>query len=133
MRQRWPYSKSPAKGAVMNRWTSLLSALLLVLMLWTGEAAHAAEQLECIPVSAEAADHFDGDSDQTSPDQEQGAAHHHSGCSGHQAAATLDVSALGFFLSDRVIPRVTCAVGELRRDPDTGLRPPIAVTMLSLA
>lgn len=110
----------------MNRWISLVSALLLVLTLWTGEAAHAAERLECIPVSAQAAGHFDGDSDQTPSDREQGAAHHHSGCSGHSVAATVDMAPLDLFHLGRVPPTFREDDGTLGLVPDAGLRPPIA-------
>lgn len=113
-------------GALMNRWTSLLSALLLVFSLWAGEAAHAAEKFECIPISAEAAGHFDGDSDQNSTDREQGAAHHHSGCSGHSVAATLDVSAVDLFRLAQASPRVARQARTHGWDPDAGIRPPIA-------
>lgn len=113
-------------GALMNRWTALLSALLLVFSLWTGEAAHAAEKFECIPISAEAAGHFDGDSDQKSTDREQGAAHHHSGCNGHSVAATLDVFAVDLFRPAQAIPRLACEARTHGWDPGAGLRPPIA-------
>lgn len=110
----------------MSRWISLLGAMLLVLTLWAGEAAHAAERFECIPVSAQTAGHFEGDSDQRSSDREQGAGHHHSSCIGHQAAATLNESSVDFFHLAETHPLVRCEAGIVGWYPDAGLRPPIA-------
>lgn len=110
----------------MHRWSSYLSAMMLVLMLWTGGAAHAAEQFQCIPVSSEAANHFEGDSDQTSSDPGKNVAHHHSGCSGHHIAADVDASAVSFPHSAALIPLAWRQAGVPGRGPDADLRPPIA-------
>lgn len=110
----------------MNRWTSLLGALMLVLVFWTGGAAHAAEKFECIPVSADATGHFEGDSDQAPSDRGQDVGHHHSVWSDHHVAATADAlavklprSAASDFLAWR-------EAGVPGRGPDADLRPPIA-------
>ena len=110
----------------MNRWTSLLGALMLVLMLWTGGAAHAAERFDCMPISAEAADHFDGDQDQVPSSPDQGVAHHHSGCNGHHLAAPSSVASVEINARDGTIPLAWREAGVPGRGPESHLRPPIA-------
>lgn len=110
----------------MHRWTYLLAALMLVLIFWTGGAAHAAETFECNPVSAEAAGHFEVDSDQTPSDCGQGVGHEHSSCSGHQVAATADARAIDISYTGTRDPLPWREAGVPGRGPDTQLRPPIA-------
>ena len=111
----------------MNRWTSIFGALLLVLMLWTGGAAHAAERFDCIPATAaEAAGHFDGDQDQVPSGPDQGVAHHHAGCGGHHEAAPANVAAVELALSQDLVPFAWRESGRPGRGPDSDLRPPIA-------
>lgn len=110
----------------MYRWVSLLGAVMLILMLWTGSAAHAAERFDCMPVTAEAAGHFDGDQDQVPARPDQGAAHHHSGCSGHQLAAPASLSSLVTDFSQKTVPFAWREAGVPGRGPDADLRPPIA-------
>lgn len=108
----------------MLRWTSIVCAVMLVLMLWTGGAAHAAEQFSCIPAGAEATIHFDGDRDQQSSQNGEDVAHHHS-CNGHQIAAAGDSAGLmvlaGRDTFGRRIDRYVLGQG-----PSEQLRPPIA-------
>lgn len=110
----------------MNRWTSLFGALLLVLMLWTGGAAHATERFDCVPVIAETAGHFDGDQDQIPSSPDEGVAHHHSGCNGHHVAAPASLSSLDIGRSEEVAPLTWREAGVPGRGPDSDLRPPIA-------
>ena len=110
----------------MNRWTSILGALLLVLMLWTGSSARAAERFDCIPMTAEAANHYDGERDQAPTGPDQGVAHHHSCCSGHQIAAPATVATVEIALSERLAPFIWREAGIPGRDPDRQLRPPMA-------
>ncbi len=110
----------------MNRWTTIVGALMLLLMLWTGGLAHAAEQASCIPATAESAGHFEGDGDEAPSDSGQGTMHHHTGCSGHQIAASAEgpgVSLPRFSKSLRFPRR---QAGLHSHDPDGQLRPPIA-------
>lgn len=110
----------------MQRWLTLVGAVMLVLMLWTGGAAHAAERFDCIPASSEAPGHFEGDRDQAPAKGEKGVAHHHSGCPGHQLGAPADGAAsLASTQSAAFIP------GWIEErmsghSPDRQLRPPIA-------
>lgn len=110
----------------MLRWTSIVGAVMLVLMLWTGGAAHAAERFSCIPVGAEATVHFDGDEDQAPSTSDQGTMHHHSGCSGHVVAAPVDGSANAFSGSKRSSHLAWRESGMRSRSPESELRPPIA-------
>ena len=105
---------------------TFLGAMMLVLMLWAGGVAHAAERVDCIPATTEAAGHYDGDGDQIPSDREQGAAHHHTGCSGHHLAAPARVADAPLCSSAgaRAFPRNEA--GPPSRGPDNLLRPPIA-------
>lgn len=110
----------------MHRWIHLLGALALVLLLWTGGTAQAAEGHLPITVAAESAGHFAGDRDEVPSDQHNGAPHHHFACGEHAAAAWTNDPA------DTIIPLISApAPGHPRsvldgREPDTQIRPPIA-------
>ena len=110
----------------MHRWTSLLGAILLVLMLWTGGAAHATERFDCIPATAEAADHFEGDQDQVPSSPDKGMAHHHSGCGGHHVAAPASIPPIDLALQQDTASFAWHEVGVPGHSPDNDLRPPIA-------
>ena len=110
----------------MRRWTHILRALMLVLMLWTSGIAQAAERFDCIPTETEVAGHYEGDPDQLPADSQQGAAHHHSGCSGHQIAAPSETAELIIGLSAATVPFAWREAGVPARGPDSLLRPPIA-------
>lgn len=110
----------------MSRWTTLFGALMLVLMLWSGSAAHAVEELNCNPVAAETIGHYEGDTDQVPADPDMGVAHHHAGCSGHQLAAPLDSMGLDIAITGVAKPYVRPLTGLPDVVPDAELRPPIA-------
>ena len=105
---------------------SLVGTLMLVVMLWTGTTAHAAEAMGCIEVSVDAAGHFDGDGDEVPADPDKGAPHHHGGCHGHHVGVAADAEG----------PKTISAASGTRGlrpealaascDPGTALRPPIA-------
>ena len=111
---------------LMQRLTAIFGGLMLVLFVWTGSAAHAAQRFDCIPVSSEAPGHFEGDRDEAPAKGEKGVAHHHSGCSGHQYAASA-----GYDLPSAPHQTSSAAIGwneghATSREPDQQLRPPIA-------
>ena len=110
----------------MQRLTTFFGVLMLVLFIWTGSSAHAAERLDCIPVSSEAPGHFEGDRDQSPAKGEKGVAHHHSGCNGHQYAASAD--ALVPLMPTHRTPVAARWIEQYAasREPDNQLRPPIA-------
>lgn len=104
----------------------LVASLMLAVMLWTANAAHAAEAFGCVEVSAEAPGHFDGDRDQVSGDTDKAVPHHHAGCHGHHNATTAD---------GEDSPATVSAPAPMDRSPDSrvsgrgppaALRPPIA-------
>lgn len=110
----------------MHRWTSLIGALMLVLMLWTGGAAHATERFDCIPVTSEVAGHFQGDRDEAPAGRDQSAGHHHTGCSGHQIAAPTDHATLELSFVVIAVPASPQQSGVPGQGPGSALRPPIA-------
>lgn len=99
---------------------------MLVLMLWTGGAAHAAERFGCIPVTAETIEHFDGDEDQLPSSPDQGVAHHHSGCVGHHVTVPAGLTSIEIVALDTDIPFTWREAGVPGHDPEGDLRPPIA-------
>ena len=110
----------------MRRILPLLSAFMLVLMLWTGSAAHAAEAMECGSETSASAGHYEGDSDEVPADTDDPSPHHHGVCHGH---------CVGVPSGGEPIPAVVHAeapTGSLQEDfhsgtpPDSALRPPIA-------
>lgn len=109
----------------MQRWTSLLGALMLVLTLWTGGAAHAAG-FDCMSVPAEANGHFEDGQDKEQPAPDQNVAHQHSGCSGHHLTPPAEIVAAGTQLSGQLAPVAWRESGKPGRGPDSHLRPPIA-------
>lgn len=110
----------------MLRWTSLLCAMMLVLMVWTGTAAHAAERLDCIPATSETAGHYEGGGDEWPSKGETGTVHHHGGCGGHQLA--MPAEGVGHVLAGAqpATPIGWEEFGLAGRVPDDRLRPPIA-------
>lgn len=109
----------------MRLWT-MLGALMLVLLLWTGGMAHAAERVDCIPASESSIVQHGSDRDEIPAGPEQGAAHHHSGCSGHHLVAPAVVTTVNVPLPARDVPFAWREAGVPGRDPDSLLRPPIA-------
>lgn len=126
MRRRLPTGIRLLWAIPMRRWTSILGAMLVVLMLWTGGLAHAAEQARCIPPTAESAAHFEGDGDEAPANGEQGTAHHHTGCGGHQVAAGVDYPRLDLQNATASLRFQGRQAGLHGHDPDGQLRPPIA-------
>ena len=110
----------------MRSWKTLIGTLMLVLMMWTGGLAQAAEREICMPATTESAGHYEGDRDQRPADREQGAAHHHSGCSGHQLAASAEEPGMIAKLVSGPAPLERSKTGLYGHDPDGRLRPPIA-------
>ena len=111
----------------MPSWLRLVSALMLAVMLWTANAAHAAQAFGCAEVSAEAPGHFDGDNDQTPADTDKAVPHHHGGgCHGHHNAMTANGE--GAPVADSA-PALIDRSPDSRvsgRGPPAALRPPIA-------
>lgn len=110
----------------MRRLLPLLSTLLLVLVLWTGTAAHAAEALDCSDVTVGSAGHYEGDGDEVPSDSDTATPHHHSVCHGHCMLMPLDGDSVAF--DNENGSGMAAAPYDLSggSGPDTALRPPIA-------
>ena len=110
----------------MHRLLHLLGALALVLTLWTGGTARAAEGYMPIPVAVESAGHFAGDKDEVPSDQHQGVPHHHFACGEHAAAAWSNIPAAPVLqpIGEPGLARPRSILSG--REPDTQIRPPIA-------
>ena len=109
----------------MRRWLSSISALLLVLMVWTG-TAHAAETFRCIEVSSESTGHFDGDRDEVPADADKAVPHHHGGCNGHHVAVADESASAGSAFMDRAALALPLHDASPSAEPEAALRPPIA-------
>lgn len=110
----------------MRRFLPLLASLMLAVMLWSGNAAQAAEAFGCVEASADAVGHFEGDSDEVPFDSEKGTVHHHGGCHGHHSA----IADHGAAAPTGAASPAQMTVREPRFPRGTGpgmtLRPPIA-------
>lgn len=111
----------------MRRFLPLLRIMMLAVLLWTGNVAHAAEDLECSAPAAVEANHVDlGGPDGAPGDPGKAAPHQHAGCHGHHVANPS--SALGepadFARTQPRFGRVTPAGAGA--SPNSALRPPIA-------
>ena len=114
------------RAVTMHRLLPFLSALMLVLVLWTGSVAHAAEAIDCGEVTTSVVGHFEGDRDEVPADSDKATPHHHNACHGHCVAmSSSDDAALPLHASSG---SVTEAVSDFRSGagPGASLRPPIA-------
>ena len=109
----------------MLRLINLLTALLLVLMVWTGTAAQASERIDCNPVCELAADGIGSDRDEVPLDPDKSVAHQHTGCGHHIAGPILDIVP-GPQVRARIVVLARQDAGHPGRQPDSDLRPPIA-------
>ena len=110
----------------MRGWLSLVCALMLAVMLWTGSVAHAAGAIGCVEVSADSVGHFEGDSDQVPADSGKGVPHHHGGCSGHCIGVPANAGTVEPAKAGADAPSLCTNFGLPTREPDRTLRPPIA-------
>lgn len=110
----------------MRRILPLVSALMLMLVIWTGSAAHAAEAFSCAEVAASAEGHFDGDSDEVPADGDKAAPHHHSACHGHCVGTPQEAKKGAFPGAKDASMIASTAAFQFGNDPGTALRPPIA-------
>lgn len=110
----------------MRRLMPLLSAFMLILMLWTGSAAHAAEAMECGEEVTAAAGHYEGDGVEVPADSDSPEPHHHGVCHGHCVGVPV-VDRLVDHVEHSVVPNgVFKEAFHSGTPPDSALRPPIA-------
>ena len=110
----------------MSRLVAVLCALMLVLSFGMGTTAHAKQRFDCMPVTSQTAGHFDGDRDESPSKSQKGAAHHHSGCSGHHFGSPSEIEEPTFADADETLGSVAIAAFVPGAAPDNQLRPPIA-------
>lgn len=110
----------------MRRLLPLISAFMLVLVLWTGTAAHAAEAVECGETTVAAAGHFEGDGDEVPADSDKSTPHHHGVCHGHCAAVPADGHAADIGAPSGILQVLAPSNFLSGTPPDLALRPPIA-------
>ena len=110
----------------MRRLLSFVGTLMLLVLVFTGTTAHAAEAFGCIEVRADSAGHFDGDRDQVPADADKGVAHHHGGCGGHCVAVPATVDGAQTSSGDEAPPAFRARRGLPSLEPGRALRPPIA-------
>lgn len=110
----------------MIRLTTIIGALMLVLLVWTGGSARAADRLDCGTVTSQIACHFEGDRDDVPSGQHQGLGHCHTGCSGHQLTPPTDNNTVEFGAAFLLVPAVRQEAGVPTHEPGAALRPPIA-------
>ena len=110
----------------MNRWTSFLGAIVLVLIVLTSGAAHAAESLGCISANTEASIQYGGEQDSAPSAPNNCATHSHNSCSGHHAMAPANAPSIEVALlrENTSFSWREAAIPDYR--PDSDLRPPIA-------
>lgn len=110
----------------MRRLLPLISAFMLVLVLWTGTSAHAAEAMDCAEVTTSAAGHFEGDGDEVPGDSDQATPHHHSACHGHCIAMPSGAESTDQHTADPGLLAGLVTDLRLGTGPSTAIRPPIA-------
>lgn len=110
----------------MRRLLPLISAFMLVLVLWTGTSAHAAEAMDCAEVTTTEAGHFEGDGDEVPGDSDQATPHHHSACHGHCIAMPSGLEPSDQHAADRGLLAGWVTDLSLGTGPSTAIRPPIA-------
>lgn len=110
----------------MRRLLPLISAFMLVLVLWTGSAAHAAEAMDCGDTSVSAGAHYEGDADEVPADADKGTPHHHGVCHGHCAAVPADAGSANIAALSGILQVLRPSNFRSGTPPDLALRPPIA-------
>jgi hypothetical protein len=113
-------------GYEMHRLLPLFACLMLVLTLWAGTAAHAAESLVAVEnASSMTWEHSPGDADEVPADADKAVPHHHGLCHGHDVGFPLEFNApiQGAIVGLQGI-RPVPTLGTRQTDP--ALRPPNA-------
>lgn len=113
----------------MRQSLALIAGLMLVLTLWTGlsaSAAHAAETVGCIELSADSEVHAPGDGDEVPGDADTPMPHHHGSCYNHHLSVpAIDGLATIFPIAGLAL-RIDSAVEPDAIPAARDLRPPIA-------
>jgi hypothetical protein len=110
----------------MRRLLPLFACLMLVLNLWAGTVAHAAETM--VPLENASSmnwEHSAGDADEVPADADKAVPHHHGLCHGHDVGVPLEFSApMQVAIAGLRGVRAVRALGATQTDP--AQRPPNA-------
>lgn len=110
----------------MRRFLPLLKMIMLAVLLWTGNVAHA-EEVECSAPVAVDANHVDQNQQDEAPsDPGEPAQHQHTGCHGHHVANPSNGLAEPAYLVSTQLKFGRVTPGGTGASPDSALRPPIA-------
>jgi hypothetical protein len=113
----------------MRQLLALIAGLMLVLTLWTGlsaSAAHAAEIVGCVELSASAGEHVAGDSDEVPGDADNPMPHHHSSCHNHHLGVPANDGIAAIVPAERTTTWLNLSTGLASIVGARDLRPPIA-------
>ncbi len=110
----------------MRRLLSFVSALMVVLMLWGGTAAHAAEAMQCVESTAASTGHFVGDADEVPGDSDKATPHHHGICHGHCMGVPAEGDPVRAAEHAEAPDAISQQDFHSGTPPDSTLRPPIA-------
>lgn len=113
-----------AKGQPMRRVLPLIAAVMVMLTLWSGTAAHAAEDLR--PAAAEMAMHFDGDGDEAPADDHGTVPHHHGICHADHVGIPAALAANQIEDAEANRPHDLAEAFAASADLGAAIRPPIA-------
>jgi len=118
-------------GTVVRRFLPMLRVMLLAVLLWTGNVAHAAEDIACLaPPGAEATHADEGGHGPGPQDQKPGdsgkAAHQHQSCHGHHVASPSSGAATPAVHTIAELNIRSADPWRVGAAPDAALRPPIA-------
>jgi hypothetical protein len=120
------FSPSADREQLMRRLLPLVSAFMLVLMLWTGSAAHAAEAIECGDATEASSGHFEGDGDEVPADSDKATPHHHGICHGHCVGVAADAETMHAAEHGQAPNAALLQDFHSGTPPGAALRPPIA-------
>lgn len=120
------YESQMLWAIAMRRWTTMIGAMLLVLMLWTGATGHAAERVECPPGAIEATLHSDGQQPPAPAQPDSSTLHQHFGCSGHHLVAPDMPKPAALASGPGPMPANRQSGLHPGDEPGLNLRPPIA-------
>lgn len=118
--------RTSARGPDVRSLLPLLKMMMLAVLLWTGNIAHAAEA-ECSPAAATDVAHVDQGQDQEAPgDAGKATQHQHTGCHGHHMANPPSAFSESVSLDGNSLKFGRLTLAAVGTCPDSLLRPPIA-------
>lgn len=123
---RLPKTKQLLWRGAMRLSTSFIGAVMVALMLWIGAVGHAAEPVQCSPMTDITAVYAEGPSNPGKDTSEGQSLHFHLGCSGHCLAAPVATKTPLWGSPNCAVPASQNTSGLVQTGPPLLLRPPIA-------